>query len=115
MATLGLSVQLDLCVVLWYLLPTLLGVFLIKCVFLQEKKSATPPPNLRRAGSSVSSTEDAPNSTNSKAILHQRSQSSNPTFNCSTGLSVNLPGKLGILTKVSLFVLNSSTSYINKV
>jgi len=81
--------------------------FLIKCVFLQEKKSATPPPSLRRAGSSVNSTEDVPNSTNSKATLHQQSQSSNPTFNCSTSLSVNLPGKLGILTKVILFVLNS--------
>lgn len=64
-----------------------------------EKKSATPPPSLRRAGSSVSSTEDVPNSTNSKATLHQQSQPSNPTFNCSTSLSVNLPGKLGILTK----------------
>lgn len=69
-----------------------------------EKKSCTPPPSLRRDGGCVNSAANVQNSANSKTTPQQpqQSQSSNPTYNSSnssTSLSVNLPGKLGMLGK----------------
>ncbi|KAH9627201.1 hypothetical protein KSS87_020747 [Heliosperma pusillum] len=65
------------------------------------KKSSTPPPSLKRAEGWVSVAENVQNSASLKAATPQpQSKSSNPTFNStSTHLSVNLPGKLGLLTK----------------
>lgn len=69
---------------------------------ISEKKSCTPPPSLRRDGGCVKSAANVQHSANAKASPQQpQSQSSNPTFNCSSGtsLSVNLPGKLAMLGK----------------
>ncbi|KAK9751030.1 hypothetical protein RND81_02G237000 [Saponaria officinalis] len=67
------------------------------------KKSSTPPPSLKRAKGWVNVEENVQNSAISKTATPQpqpQSKSNNPTFNSSsTNLSVNLPGKLGFLTK----------------
>ncbi|KAJ4823303.1 hypothetical protein Tsubulata_026953 [Turnera subulata] len=66
-----------------------------------EKKSATPPPNLRnaRALATPKKCGDAQNSANSQAPLEQQSQSGNSLFENSTSLAMNLPGKLSLLGK----------------
>ncbi|XP_057541767.1 uncharacterized protein LOC130820420 [Amaranthus tricolor] len=70
-----------------------------------DKKSATPPPSLKRDRGCVNLAANVQNSANSKATPQQlqQSQSSNPTFNSScnnsTSLSVNLPGRLAMLGK----------------
>ncbi|KAL9226329.1 hypothetical protein vseg_002157 [Gypsophila vaccaria] len=66
------------------------------------KKSSTPPPSLKRAKGWVNEEENVHDSAMSKATPQPQpqSKSSNPTFNSSsTNISVNLPGKLGFLTK----------------
>ncbi|KAL2903265.1 putative AP endonuclease [Bienertia sinuspersici] len=70
-----------------------------------EKKSCTPPPSLKRDGGCINSAANVQNSANSKATPQKpqsQQQSSNPTFNSNssnTSISVNLPGKLGMLGK----------------
>ncbi|XP_074309867.1 uncharacterized protein LOC141644279 [Silene latifolia] len=92
------------------------------------KKSSTPPPSLKRAEGWVNVADNVQNSASSKAGTPQpQSKSSNPTFNStSTHLSVNLPGKLGLLTreavqqretaqKIALQALRQSTATDNVV
>lgn len=65
---------------------------------LQEKKSTTPPPNLRNAR--VSSSPTVGSETKSYSNSQMASQQDSPYGD--TGLSFNLPGKLALLGKVSL-------------
>ncbi|CAK7332737.1 unnamed protein product [Dovyalis caffra] len=66
-----------------------------------EKKSSTPPPSLRnaRAVASLRMGGEAQNSSNLKAISEMQSQSGTSSSDCSTGLAVNLPGRLNVLGK----------------
>ncbi|GAB2214239.1 hypothetical protein Droror1_Dr00018580 [Drosera rotundifolia] len=63
------------------------------------KKSATPPPSLKRAAGFVQISGDEKNSRSSKAQRQPQSQSSNESVNCNAGASLKLPGKLGALGK----------------
>jgi len=70
---------------------------------VQEKKSSTPPPSLRnaRAVASLGMGGEAQNSSNLKAISEMKSQPGNSASDSSTGLSMSLPGKLNVLSKVN--------------
>ncbi|XP_031264705.1 uncharacterized protein LOC116123053 [Pistacia vera] len=65
-----------------------------------EKKSSTPPPNLRNARpiASLNKAGDSENS-NSRVVPQPPSQSVNSASDSSTSLAKNLPGKLSILGK----------------
>ncbi|KAG5236264.1 Leucine-rich repeat-containing protein [Salix suchowensis] len=66
-----------------------------------EKKSSTPPPRLRnaRAVASLGMGGEAQNSSNLKAISETQCQNGDSAFDTSTGLAMNLPGKLNQLCK----------------
>ncbi|XP_057947921.1 uncharacterized protein LOC131143693 [Malania oleifera] len=70
-----------------------------------EKKSSTPPPRLRNARETASFNVagDAQNSSNSRMIPQPPSQFANSSFsNNNTSVPINLPGKLGILSKEAM-------------